>query len=106
METAERGLVIAASGRDDGASAWRIGQRTTHQDYGMVETGKNLHVRCVDNTLQRHTLAVGRVYEVTQDLERDGYYELSGLGRFSRSRFEVVQANNDDDDTDTPRASQ
>ncbi|MCA6125899.1 hypothetical protein J6500_28995 [Bradyrhizobium sp. WSM 1704] len=63
----------------------------------MVETGKIFHVRCVDDTLARDTLSVGRVYEVTRDLERDGYYELGGLGRFSRSRFEVVhpQASND-----------
>lgn len=65
----------------------------------MVETGKIFHVRCVDNTLQRDTLSVGHVYEVTKDLERDGYYELGGLGRFSRCRFEVVRphaANNDE----------
>ncbi|MCC8940714.1 hypothetical protein CI1B_60760 [Bradyrhizobium ivorense] len=68
-----------------------------------METGKNLLVRCIDNTLQRDTLSLGRVYEVTRDLERDGYYELSGLGRFSRTRFEVVQPN--DDDADAPQGS-
>ncbi|PAY05100.1 hypothetical protein CK489_31400 [Bradyrhizobium sp. UFLA03-84] len=57
----------------------------------MVETGKIFRVRCVDNTLQRDTLSFGQVYDVTQDNERDGYYELSGLGRFSRSRFEVLE---------------
>jgi hypothetical protein len=56
----------------------------------MVETGKIFHVRCIDDTLQRDTLSVGRIYEVTKDLPRDGYYELGGLGRFSRSRFERV----------------
>ncbi|MCP1843897.1 hypothetical protein ACVIHI_003184 [Bradyrhizobium sp. USDA 4524] len=61
----------------------------------MAETGKIFHVRCVDNTLQRDTLSLGRVYEVTRDIERDGYYELSGLGRFSRSRFEVVETSDD-----------
>ena len=61
----------------------------------MAETGKYLRVRCVDNTLQRDTLAIGRVYDVTRDIERDGYYELSGLGRFSRSRFEVVEPDDD-----------
>lgn len=61
----------------------------------MAETGKIFHVRCVDNTLQRDTLSLGRVYEVIRDIERDGYYELSGLGRFSRSRFEVVEPNDD-----------
>ncbi|QOZ26503.1 hypothetical protein [Bradyrhizobium sp. CCBAU 51753] len=70
-----------------------------------METGKNLLVRCIDNTLQRDTLSLGRVYEVTRDLERDGYYELSGLGRFSRTRFEVVQPNDDDDDADAPQGS-
>ena len=69
----------------------------------MAETGKIFHVRCVDNTLQRDTLSLGRVYEVTRDIERDGYYELSGLGRFSRSRFEVVEP--DDDPGEVPRTS-
>jgi hypothetical protein len=65
----------------------------------MIETGKTLSVRCIDNTLQRGTLSVGCVYEVSKDLERDGYYELAGLGRFSRSRFEIVHPStaNDDD---------
>lgn len=63
----------------------------------MIETGKIFHVRCVDDTLARDTLSVGRVYEVTRDIERDGYYELGGLGRFSRSRFEVVHAQADND---------
>ena len=57
----------------------------------MVETGRIFRVRCIDNTLQRNTLSVGRVYEVTRTHERDDYYELSGLGRFSQSRFEIVQ---------------
>ncbi|MGF6309923.1 hypothetical protein ABIB82_004080 [Bradyrhizobium sp. i1.8.4] len=61
----------------------------------MVETGRIFRVRCVDNTLQRDTLSLGRIYEVTRDNERDGYYELGGLGRFSRSRFEVVESNDD-----------
>jgi hypothetical protein len=73
--------------------------RSTIQDDGMVETGKIFRVRCVDNTLQRNTLSMGRIYEVTRDLKRDGYYELGGLGRFSRSRFEIVDppaADNDE----------
>jgi hypothetical protein len=61
----------------------------------MLETGKIFQVRCVDNTLQRDRLALGKIYEVTKDLERDGYYELSGLGRFSRSRFEVFEASDE-----------
>jgi hypothetical protein len=56
----------------------------------MTKAGTSFHVRCVDNTLQRETLCVGQVYEVTKDLQRDGYYELGDLGRFSRSRFEVL----------------
>ncbi|MGY3444934.1 MULTISPECIES: hypothetical protein [unclassified Bradyrhizobium] len=63
----------------------------------MAETGKYFRVRCVDNTLQRDTLALGRVYDVTRDIERDGYYELGGLGRFSRSRFEVVEPDDDEE---------
>ena len=62
----------------------------------MLETGTIFHVRCVDNTLQRDRLALGEVYEVTKDLERDGYYELSGLGRFSRSRFEILEPPGED----------
>ncbi|MBR0750897.1 hypothetical protein JQ604_01790 [Bradyrhizobium jicamae] len=62
----------------------------------MLETGKILQVRCVDNTLQRDRLSVGRVYEVTKHFERDGYYELSGLGCFSQSRFEVLEATDGD----------
>lgn len=61
----------------------------------MVETGRIFRVRCVDNTLQRGTLSLGHVYEVTRHIERDGYYELGGLGRFSQSRFEVVEPNDD-----------
>ena len=61
----------------------------------MVEPSRISRVRCVDNTLQRDTLSLGRVYDVTGDSERGGYYELSGLGRFSRSRFEVVEPNDD-----------
>jgi hypothetical protein len=38
-------------------------------------------VRCIDNTLAADFLTVGRVYEVLQVKERDGYYVLS-LGRF------------------------
>ncbi|QPF82342.1 hypothetical protein IC762_21530 [Bradyrhizobium genosp. L] len=64
----------------------------------MVETGKIFHVRCVDNTLQRDKLSVGHVYEVTKDLPRDGYYELGGLGRFSRARFEIVHPTSANDD--------
>jgi hypothetical protein len=48
-------------------------------------------VRCVDNTLAADFLTVGRVYEVLQVKERDGYYVLS-LGRFTMTRFEPVSA--------------
>lgn len=47
-------------------------------------------VKCLDNTMQRHVLEVGKEYEVTKVNDRDGYYELSGLGQFSMARFEVV----------------
>jgi hypothetical protein len=48
-------------------------------------------VRCIDNTLVADLLTVGRVYEVLQVKERDGYYVLS-LGRFTMTRFEPVSA--------------
>lgn len=64
----------------------------------MVDTGKIFRVRCVDNTLQRNMLTVGQIYEVTKVHEKDDYYELSGLGRFSRARFEIVDPTSADDD--------
>ncbi|WGS23498.1 MULTISPECIES: hypothetical protein [unclassified Bradyrhizobium] len=73
----------------------------------MVDTGKIFRVRCIDNTLQRNTLTVGHIYEVTKVHERDDYYELGSLGRFSRSRFEIVRsapANDDEDSEDPPPA--
>ena len=42
-----------------------------------------IFVRCIDNTLAADVLVVG---------ERDGYYALSGLGRFTMTRFELVSA--------------
>ena len=48
-------------------------------------------VRCIDNTLAADVLTVGRVYEVLQVRERDGYYVLS-LGRFTMTRFQAVSA--------------
>jgi hypothetical protein len=48
-------------------------------------------VRCIDNTLAADFLIVGRVYEVLQVNERDGYYVLP-LGRFTITRFEPVSA--------------
>jgi hypothetical protein len=48
-------------------------------------------VRCIDNTLAADILTVGRVYEVLQVKERDGYYVLS-LGRFTMTRFQAVSA--------------
>jgi hypothetical protein len=35
---------------------------------------------------------VGEIYEVMHINERDGYYALSGLGRFTMTRFELVSA--------------
>ena len=46
-------------------------------------------VRCIDNTLQRDVLVVGREYEVRA--ERDDCYILSGFDKgCSKTRFEVV----------------
>ena len=48
-------------------------------------------VRCIDNTLQRDVLVVGRRYEV--HAERDDCYILSGFDKgFSKTRFEMVRA--------------
>jgi len=48
-------------------------------------------VRCIDNTLQRDVLVVGREYEVRA--ERDDCYILSGFDKgFSKTRFEIVRA--------------
>jgi hypothetical protein len=48
-------------------------------------------VRCIDNTLAADVLIVGRVYEVKQVKERDGYYVLS-FGQFTMARFEAISA--------------
>ena len=46
-------------------------------------------VRCIDNTLQRDVLVVGREYEVRA--ERDDCYILSGFDKgFSKTQFVVV----------------
>jgi hypothetical protein len=48
-------------------------------------------VRCIDNTLQRGVLVIGREYEV--QAERDDCYILSGFQKgFSKTRFEIVRA--------------
>src|SRR5258708_32835988 len=45
-------------------------------------------VRCIDNTLERNVLVVGREYEVYA--ERDDCYIISGFDkRFSKTRFEI-----------------
>ena len=49
-----------------------------------------IFVRCIDNTLAADVLVVGEIYEVMHINERDGYYALSGLGRFSMARFQLV----------------
>ena len=49
-------------------------------------------VRCIDNTLAADVLVVGEIYEVMHINERDGLYALSGLGRFTMARFELVSA--------------
>jgi hypothetical protein len=48
-------------------------------------------VRCIDNTLATDVLTIGRIYEVVQIKERDGYYVLS-LGEFTMARFRPVSA--------------
>jgi hypothetical protein len=47
---------------------------------------------CIDNTLAADVLVVGAIYEVMHINERDGLYALSGLGRSTMARFEVVSA--------------
>lgn len=59
----------------------------------MFIEGVIMQVRCIDNTLQRDVLTVGQVYDVIKVNERDDCYELSGLGCFSRSRFQKVTTN-------------
>ena len=51
-----------------------------------------IFVRCIDNTLAADVLVVGEIYEVMHINERDGYYELSGLGRFTMTRFKLASA--------------
>ena len=47
-------------------------------------------VRCIDNTLQRGVLVIGREYEVRA--ERDDCYILSGFEKaLSKTRFEIVK---------------
>ena len=49
-----------------------------------------IFVRCIDNTLAADVLVVGEIYEVMHINERDGLYALSGLGRFTIARFQLV----------------
>ena len=42
-----------------------------------------IFVRCIDNILAADVLVVGETYEVMHINGRDGYYALSGLGRFT-----------------------
>jgi len=51
-----------------------------------------IFVRCIDNTLAADVRVVGEIYEVMHINERDGLYALSGLGRFTMARFELVSA--------------
>ncbi|UGY15150.1 hypothetical protein HAP48_0042600 [Bradyrhizobium septentrionale] len=47
-----------------------------------------LFVKCIDNTLVRDELTVGRLYEVWIANHRDGNYHLTGFERpFSITRF-------------------
>jgi hypothetical protein len=47
-----------------------------------------IFVRCIDNTLAADVLVVGAIYEVMHVND----YALSGLGRFTMTRFEPVSA--------------
>jgi len=40
----------------------------------------------------RFAFSVGEIYEAMHINERDGLYALSGLGRFTMTRFELVSA--------------
>jgi hypothetical protein len=51
-----------------------------------------IFVRCIDNALAADVLVVGEIYEVMHINERDGYYALSGLGRFTMTGFKLVSA--------------
>jgi len=44
------------------------------------------------STMAADELVVGEIYEVMHINEHDGYYALSGLGRFTMTRFELVSA--------------
>jgi hypothetical protein len=48
-------------------------------------------VRCIDDTLATDVLSVGKIYEVLQVKERDGYFVLSS-GQFTMARFQPVSA--------------
>ena len=48
-----------------------------------------IFVRCIEVA---DVLVVGEIYEVMHINERDGLYTLSGLGRFTMARFELVSA--------------
>src|SRR5258708_3607715 len=69
---------------DAGRSRLRLAGRRNR-----TATGVAMIVRCVDNTLQRGVLVLGREYEV--HAERDDCYIVSGFDKgFSKTRFEIV----------------
>ena len=51
-----------------------------------------IFVRCIYNILAADVLVVGETYGGMHINERDGLYALSGLGRFTMTRFELVLA--------------
>ena len=68
---------------------------TSQPDVSLTERDARamaIFVRCIDNTLAADVLVVGEIYEVMHINERDGYYALSGLGRFTMTRFKLVSA--------------
>ena len=56
----------------------------------VAETRSALSAASI-NTLATDVLTIGRIYEVVQIKERDGYYVLS-LGEFTMARFRPVSA--------------
>src|SRR3974390_2735565 len=49
-----------------------------------------LRVTAICPTNGRSCAAISNIYEVMHINERDGYYALSGLGRFTMTRFKLV----------------
>ena len=57
----------------------------------LIDVEMTHFVRCIDNTLAADVLTVGRVYQVLQVKERDGYYVLPS-GQYTMARFQPASA--------------